>query len=173
MVWFYQTLLPGDLNLYAALSIPLWSDFIIWVGFQMSYRVCKLSIPLWSDFILRSWSFVGLVNDGLSIPLWSDFISNFSRTDFTGNFELSIPLWSDFIRVRSSSQSYVLRLLSIPLWSDFILAKISILAQKNPPFNPTMVWFYLEHWLRDCWEAEYFQSHYGLILSLLSRFRRS
>ncbi len=81
---------------------------------------------------------------------------------------LSIPLWSDFIATPCREDGADLKILSIPLWSDFILTYDDLINLTNfSPFNPTMVWFYLL--LRiycEFTDTMFFQSHYGLILSV-------
>ena len=58
------------------------------------------------------------------------------------SLNLSIPFWSDFIEQRARNHSNDIGL-SIPFWSDFIMALNSCLLQLH-----------------------FFQSHFGLILSL-------
>ena len=56
--------------------------------------------------------------------------------------------------------------LSIPLWSDFIKRWQEIVDTADKTFNPTMVWFYHKVLVEIEYHEEFFQSHYGLILSL-------
>ena len=56
---------------------------------------------------------------------------------------LSIPFWSDFIK-RTLYSEHTIQCLSIPFWSDFITLKVQEYAIKQ----------------------DFFQSHFGLILSL-------
>ena len=125
-----------------ALSIPLWSDFILsLMAARIAGRSLSLSIPLWSDFIFQIFyyfdynaetfqSHYGLI---LSRPvscnvnnLWIAFnptmvwfYHSYNNYHCNRCSNLSIPLWSDFIRyqIRRFHNS---RILSIPLWSDFI-----------------------------------------------------
>ena len=55
--------------------------------------------------------------------------------------------------------------LSIPLWSDFIKLEEQRKESSEKPFNPTMVWFYLNLAYIPFVAVVAFQSHYGLILS--------
>ena len=50
LVWFYQELQSCCFVCWSCLSIPFWSDFILW-SHQRSPRSSELSIPFWSDFI--------------------------------------------------------------------------------------------------------------------------
>ena len=142
MVWFYQ--IKDTITEFTAklLSIPLWSDFIMYVIILQQYGEFQLSIPLWSDFIVQQNNHRCRHQPRLSIPLWSDFISLhlfvilYLCLSFNPTMVWFYPSFLSFT-------SLLFILLSIPLWSDFICTRLSKLASCKSAFNPTMVWFYL------------------------------
>ena len=101
---------------------------------------------------------------------------------------LSIPLWSDFIS-QASLRMLSCRLAFNPTMVWFYRTVVRIALNKYLTFNPTMVWFYLPLWelvssplsrlsiplwsdfiraklFKFLSKLKYFQSHYGLILSV-------
>ncbi len=81
-----------------------------------------------------------------------------------------------FYHAITSQQYGEFQKLSIPLWSDFIFSSIYPSSAVVFAFNPTMVWFYLISTPRygsSCApHGEHFQSHYGLILSVIKVKRK-
>ena len=103
------------------LSIPFWSDFIIYFEVKELKRFPKLSIPFWSDFIVNKELSEKLAKIKLSIPFWSDFI----RPQYIVAYEFTKSFQSHFGLILSKIQTHAKR-------------------QVVSPFNPILVWFYLK-----------------------------
>ena len=168
MVWFYHETLKKVAQIDNTLSIPLWSDFIFissldtsviawYASFQSHYGLIlsveiyrkkkerkHLSIPLWSDFIIINELFKKIKlltfqsHYGLILSLTVDNIVSTVFCTFN-------PTMVWFYQSLLYSLDHSIMHLSIPLWSDFI--KPCKVPWNNKPLS--------------------FQSHYGLILSLL------
>ncbi len=125
-----------------------------------------LSIPLWSDFIkFRKTNRIHTYIPFNPTMVW--FYHTTVVSEFVRIFVLSIPLWSDFIADVGE----------VGVWLPFVFqshyglilsSTIFELLNSLYPFNPTMVWFYLEDitWGTIDDIDNDFQSHYGLILSI-------
>ena len=146
------------------LSIPFWSDFIRWKD-EITWIINVLSIPFWSDFITKGESPVVLLK--------SDFQSHFglilSQKIKTAEQELNKPfnpilVW--FYQKHTCKRSCRNRKLSIPFWSDFIIFGSVLAFVSIWPFNPILVWFYPSVIAEMSFSESFFQSHFGLILSV-------
>ena len=145
MVWFYQFTEEDAKEIYEALSIPLWSDFILrpnqtgtWLVscFQSHYGLILSKYAGINTFhILCSFqSHYGLILSG------SQPVIQKERLHFQSHYGLILSVELGNRKKRRIA-------LSIPLWSDFI----------------STAYFYVS--LR----SNRFQSHYGLILSYVVR----
>ena len=153
----------------------------------------ELSIPFWSDFIhnirrphpCESQSFQS--HFGLILSSWYTF------TNASFSF-LSIPFWSDFIWVEYYSQKTTSSFQSH--FGLILSALFSFHPKRNlRTFNPILVWFYrlpccradegfislsipfwsdfIRSWSHHpWWDNNSFQSHFGLILSRKTTFKR-
>ncbi len=150
MVWFYHVYIHKEKPLPNILSIPLWSDFILFdEKIRCSYLRCFqshygliLSIWLLTDFMHLNDTFqshYGLILSwGFGMP----------RIRLK---KLSIPLWSDFILVEYARSHLVFHpfqshygLILSNVWDLQKLSDIKDNIINSLTFNPTMVWFYLE-----------------------------
>ena len=178
-------------NTVNRLSIPFWSDFIKPHPFHLLYHFCRLSIPFWSDFIspatrsLRRGdtdfqSHFGLILskereleqmirevEALSIPFWSDFIGTSATTISFSNL-LSIPFWSDFIdEIASDIESVGNTFNPILVWFYLKTVRGDCGVTNTSSFNPILVWFYPLKVMEYAIKQDFFQSHFGLILSFV------
>ncbi len=168
MVWFYPQLTRQWMGRITLLSIPLWSDFIIvrsgatidfYYDFQSHYGLI-LSSTVKSCLEQSKESFNPTMVWFYHFNKSNDFYEAFG---FQSHYGLILShAWCDVARS--------LWYLSIPLWSDFIDYIFSQKILQMSTFNPTMVWFYPMGRFFISIAKYYFQSHYGLILSI-SHFR--
>ncbi len=167
MVWFYL-LDYGKVKHYTVLlSIPLWSDFIVWKSLRLFRRIYAFQ------------SHYGLILSGGFTPERDQKIANPFNPTMVWFYPLSllllllilialsIPLWSDFIFYLFVSSLSPPERLSIPLWSDFIRQRTMDICSKEANFQSHygLILSYLCHTTLLTTVITFFQSHYGLILS--------
>ena len=149
MVWFYHfgvdssqfTSLPGFQSHYG-LILSLYFCYECW-------KVIWLSIPLWSDFISTRRRDITRKTKNAFNPTMVWFYLVATRGELPRPDGLSIPLWSDFI---SEKALFIVYYTEDIFQSHYGLILSDLLrgyCSQRVPFNPTMVWFYLERYKRQ------------------------
>ena len=153
MVWFYHdNSYAGNLH-DKALSIPLWSDFIILSFHEFRQLKELLSIPLWSDFIPRlllQRPCTPLSFNPTMVWFYPSTILCFSSADsppfnptmvWFYHYTLEQREWTSSPHFQShyglilsrahNTRSDLQKTLSIPLWSDFIRGYSCSVSQET------------------------------------------
>ena len=166
LVWFYQTAFLTT----ASQTIPAFNPILVWFYPVCSVVCCicpgSLSIPFWSDFIVwRKGSREKIEVEKCFQSHFGLILSFRFLILFPWRFQLSIPFWSDFIQMYCNIQddppygfqSHFGLILSgggrnelFRIWS-FFQSHFGLILSSDPctsypaqqePFNPILVWFY-------------------------------
>ena len=120
------------------ISIPPWSDFLVDEEARR-WRPKSISIPPWSDFLVALRE-KGNVLRVISIPPWSDFLEIWLNHSYVLD-AISIPPWSDFLKERRQPQRRCVLRFQSHLGLIFSRRRQQETQEEKPHFNPTLVWF--------------------------------
>ena len=171
MVWFYPLTFKESPEAAMYLSIPLWSDFILYNVSSTSGSITLFNFQSHYGLILSKFKTSSVY---ISFPPFNPTmvwfyrlrvdVTTASATAFQSHYGLILsqirecfvivrgepfnPTMVWFYRgtLRRGTGSPRQFLLSIPLWSDFIATGKAARAFIESAFNPTMVWFYPPHY---------------------------
>ncbi len=167
LVWFYRYLNTKYLNRY----IHTFNPILVWF-YPTSSDCINHQPPHFQSHFGLILSTSTVFHEVATLPCFQShfgLILSIVRRNIVISIRfLSIPFWSDFICAGRGIPHSKARCLSIPFWSDFISLFIRTICLCSSTFNPILVWFYLDY-TEDLSEyKKHFQSHFGLILSVLS-----